>query len=99
MAYAEIFKNNDGTKTGYYSDNAGARSVAYNMAVTTGDKIYCTGYTVTVTKVQKVRIVAKYELDNGIKYLEAFAPREFYKMYFLNTYGVKGSYKPHTVME
>lgn len=93
MAYAEIYKNDDGTKTGFYSDGGKGRNIPYNLMVTVGDEIETTGYKIVVTNVQKSRILVKYVFDNGIIRPGGYSPREFFKSFIRNGNGT--SYKPH----
>lgn len=77
MTTAEIFKNDNGTITGFYSGESTARRPDYNIMVTTGDKYRVGTYFIIVTNVRKGSILTTYVYPDGQVASHSFTPREF----------------------
>lgn len=85
MTFAKIFKNDDGTKTAFYSGEKGPRTMAFNMEITTG-KIYKAtsgdwGYKVEVIGVTKNSIKTRYYYNDGSVWDHSFTPHAFYQWF------------------
>ena len=78
MACAEIFNNEDGTKTGFYSGERTARREDYNLIVTIGDKYRIGTYFIVVTNVRKNAIITSYVYPDGQVASHSFTPRAFF---------------------
>lgn len=78
MTYAEIYNNDNGTKTGFYSGERTARRQDYNLMVTTGDKYRVGTYFIIVTNVRKDAIITSYVYPDGQIASHSFTPRAFF---------------------
>ena len=86
MVYGEIFKNQNGTRTGVYSGESGPRTMAYNFMITTGHIVYSKDYTVQVIGVTKNSIKTRYVYDDGQVWDHSFTPHAFYYTFLYDGY-------------
>lgn len=86
MTFARIFKNDDGTKTAFYSGEKGPRTCAFNMMLTTGTKFKASigtwGYYIEVIGVYASSIKVRYYYDDGQVWDHSFTPHAFYNSFY-----------------
>ena len=70
MTYAEIIKNDNGTKT-----------AIYGFKLTTGTVYDVKSYTVKITNVTKDRIYVRYHYQDGQEWEHSFRPNAFFETF------------------
>lgn len=88
MVRYNVFKNDDGTKTAYYSGEGSQRTKPYYFSATTGKIIKIEGYDVEIIAVRKNNILVRYHYHDGQKWDHTFTPSAFFETF--STLLIKG---------